>query len=41
MRLKGELIFLNQYPMYVDADECSIDVDLDNHKTNKLLYFLQ
>ena len=33
--------FLNQYPMYVDADECSIDVDLDNHKTNKLLYFLQ
>lgn len=27
-------IFIKSYPKYIDADDCSIEIDMDNHKDN-------
>ena len=36
------ILYYNSYPLYLDADECSIEIDMDNHKDKKnLFYFLE
>lgn len=32
------MIYYNEYPLYLDADECLIEIDMNNHKDKKNLY---